>query len=103
MLLRRLGPARCSISVLSRTEVLIGLRGGEEGMTLRLLSRYVPLDVDARAADLAAEFGRRHRATHGRKMFDLLLAATAVVHRLRLVTLNPRDFPMPEVALYPER
>ena len=102
-LLREVASQRCVVSVLTRAELLVGMRGRLAAETLLLLRLYRPVDVDADIADLAARFGRRYRATHTGKLPDLLIAATAVVHRLHLVTLNRRDFPMPEVSLYPER
>jgi predicted nucleic acid-binding protein len=32
---------------------------------------------------------------------DVLIAATALAHRLVLMTDNRKDFPMPELVLYP--
>ncbi|MBI3694745.1 MAG: hypothetical protein HY238_07895 [Acidobacteria bacterium] len=32
---------------------------------------------------------------------EMLIAATAIAHELILVTVNAKDFPMPEIRLYP--
>ncbi len=101
-MLRAVARQRCSVSVLTRAELLLGMRGRLAAETLLLLRQYRAVDVDADVADLAARFGRQYRGTHTGKLPDLLIAATAVLHRLELVTLNRRDFPMPEVSLYPE-
>jgi tRNA(fMet)-specific endonuclease VapC len=100
-LLRAVAQQRCVVSVLTRAELLLGMRGRLPAGTLLLLRQYRAVDVDSDIADLAARFGRQYRGTHSGKLPDLLIAATAVVHRLDLVTLNRRDFPMPEVNLYP--
>ena len=100
-LLRVVAEQRCFVSVLTRAELLLGMRGKLAAETLLLLRQYRALGIDSDVADLAARFGRQYRGTHSGKLPDLLMAATAVVHRLQLVTLNRRDFPMSEVSLYP--
>ncbi len=65
--------------------------------------------VGFRMTAINPDTGTRDRRTqlvvhlnYGGKTVDLLLAATAMVHDLVLVTTNARDFPMPEVRLYPQ-
>lgn len=101
-MLAGVAPRRCVVSALTRVELLIGMRGKLAFETLRLIGQYRVVEIDSDIADLAARFGRQYRKTHGHNLPDLLIAATAVVHRLQLVTLNRRDFPMPEVSLYPD-
>jgi predicted nucleic acid-binding protein len=54
--------------------------------------------IARRAGRLRYEYLRRG-VTIG--LPDLLIAATALEHGLTLLTVNRKDFPMPELALYP--
>lgn len=45
-------------------------------------------------AERAAELLRRCKASHGMDTVDAVIAATAQVHGLELVTLNLKHFPM---------
>ncbi len=78
-----------------RTEVLTGMRQGEERRTEELLDRIRWLPVSRELADLAGAFGRRYvRARPGVSPVDLLVAASAAVLGAEVRTLNVRDFPM---------
>jgi len=90
----------CFVSVLTRLELLIGLRRRMGKETLELLRVFPSLDVDRDITDLAGRYGRQYRNTHARKTLDLMIAATARIHGLTLVTINARDFPMPGLTLY---
>jgi predicted nucleic acid-binding protein len=63
-------------------------RGAEEQRIRRLLEPMTNLSVDAAIAERA---GRLRRETR-RRLPDALIAATALEHRLTLVTRNVRDF-----------
>ncbi len=82
-------------SEITRLEVLAGMRAAEEEETLSLLSTLRWHPVDAEVAGKAGELGRTwlpsHRAIDGA---DLAVAATAILLRARLLTLNVRHFPM---------
>jgi len=75
--------------VITRAEVLTGLKGLEEGMAKRLLDRFPTLGIDREAADEASTLRRAHRW----KLTDAFQAALARRHGLRLATRNERDFP----------
>lgn len=75
------------VSAITRAELFSG-RGAEERRIRRLLEPMVDLPVDAAVAERA---GRIRRSTSVR-LPDALIAATAVEHRLTLVTRNDRDF-----------
>jgi toxin FitB len=75
------------VSVITRAELFSG-RGTEERRIRRLMEPMTAVPVDASIADRA---GRLRRASAIR-LPDALIAATALEHRLTLVTRNERDF-----------
>lgn len=80
---------RSVVSVITRAEVLTGVKGPEEELAKRLLDRFPTLSIDREAADEAAVLGRAHRW----KLPDAFQAALAQRHGLKLATRNQRDFP----------
>jgi len=82
-------------SVVTKIEVLAGMRASEESPTRTLFSlfRWMPLDepIAERAGDMAREHRRRHP---GIDLPDYIIAATAEILRATLVTLNTKHFPM---------
>jgi predicted nucleic acid-binding protein len=50
------------------------------------------------AGDLKNSWAARGRTF---SLLDMMIAATAMVHDLILVTANVKDFPMPELRLHP--
>jgi hypothetical protein len=81
--------------VISRAEVLAGMRSSERAPTQRLLASLQWLDIDAGVADRAGEFARRYRRSHvGLQLADCLIAAGVDTLDAQLVTRNVRHFPM---------
>ena len=82
---------------LVRTEVLAGMRKGEERATHRLLDQLRWQDVTCEVADRAGVLARIYARSHsGIDTIGYLLAAAAELLAAELVTLNVRDFPMIE-------
>ncbi len=88
------------ISVVTRTEILAGMRPHEKQRTMALLDSLDAIPVDEVIADRAGrliyEYARKGVTL---SLADALIAATALEHDLTLVTTNPRHFPMPEISL----
>jgi predicted nucleic acid-binding protein len=86
---RRIQPSRERIlySVVTRCELFAGREAEEETVQL-LLEPFEELPVDRPIAERA---GRLRRAV-GLRTPDALIAATALEHKLVLVTRNTRDF-----------
>lgn len=76
-----------SISVVTRTELYAGRRREESRIEV-LLERILELDIDT---VIARDAGRIKRDT-GLKTADALIAATALEHKLPLMTRNRRHF-----------
>ena len=82
-------------SVLTRTEVLEGMRAAEKGPTQALLSVIDWIDVTGELADAAGALARQYRRSHpGVDLVDYVIAATTIARDAALWTRNVRHFPM---------
>ena len=92
------------VSVVTAAELLAGQRSPAERSKIgQLLEELVVADVVLEIAVLAGTFCRDFRQTHGVEIPDALIAATAKVHGVRLVTRNLRHFPMLDDVVVPYR
>lgn len=90
------------ISVVTRTEILAGMRPHEEERTMELLTSLKSLSVDEATADHAGHLIYQYARQGIQLSFpNALIAATALRHNLTLATTNPDHFPMPELNLHP--
>lgn len=81
--------------VLVRTEILAGMRRGEERTTHRLLDGLKWQDVTIEIADRAGALAQKYTKSHsGVDTVDYILAAAALHLGAELVTLNVKHFPM---------
>jgi hypothetical protein len=82
-------------SVVSKIEVLAGMRPDEEARTYRLFGQLEWADVDDEVAERAGRLAARYAPTHRSvELADFVVAATAELLRATLWTLNRRHFPM---------
>jgi predicted nucleic acid-binding protein len=101
--LRGLGKeGRLCIATVTRLEVRAGMLPDEHYVTQKLLSRFVNIDLDRRIADRAGEYLNAVRLSSSQAHVpDAIIAATATIHNLTLVTLNKADFDhIPGLRLY---
>ena len=86
---------RLAASVLTRLELLAGMRPGEEDSILRLFGNLDWIDVDANLADRAGRLANQFLLSHPRiDPVDYVIAATTEQLNAHLWTHNVRDFPM---------
>lgn len=87
--------------MLTQVEVRIGTRDNEQSFTDYFMKSLVSHSVTPDIAEKAAEFIRRYRREGiSLQLPDAVIAATAAVNDLILVTLNPKHYPMPEIRKY---
>jgi predicted nucleic acid-binding protein len=86
---------RLACSVVTRVEVLAGMRPEEEPPTRRLLSVIDWISVDNEIAERAGVLANRFLRSHpGVDPVDFIIAATAEIHDATLWTRNVKHFPM---------
>jgi hypothetical protein len=88
-----------AISVVTITEILSGMRDGEQTRTERLLLLFSVLDVNEEIARLAGYYLGRYRRSHGAELGDALIAATARHSGAGIVTRNRKHYPMSDVTV----
>ncbi len=83
------------ISVTTRTEILAGMHPREEVRTMDLLDSLISLPITAPIADQAGRWIYEYARRGVQLSFpDALIAATALMYGLTLVTTNARHFPI---------
>jgi predicted nucleic acid-binding protein len=82
-----------TISVITRAEILVGMRPHEESITMALLNSLHNLPVTNPVADLAGRLIHRLARNGVHLSFpDALIAATAITHDLKIITTNATHF-----------
>ena len=90
------------LSSLTVAELYAGVREGKERTLLdALVSQFPVLPLDNEAAIEGGLYRRQYKKSHGVGMIDALLAASARLKNLVLVTRNVKHFPMTEGVLCP--
>lgn len=90
---------RLAISVVTLTELLGGMRSGEEDRTEQLLNLFEVLPIDEVIGRQAAAYLRAYRRSHRIDFGDALVAATALVYDAELYTRNVKHYPMVDVVV----
>jgi len=82
-----------AISAVSQMELIVGCRNKKELQDLEhFLNRYQILRITDRISDRAATLLTDYFLSHGLRIPDGLIAATALVHNEAFITKNQRDF-----------
>ena len=82
------------------TEVLAGLRPGEEVVTRAFLEARGEVVIDTTIGSRAGSYLARYARSHGLGLADALIAAAAACSGLELWTGNRRHYPMKDVRFY---
>lgn len=85
------------VSVISRIEILAGMRSGEEAMINNLFEILTPVAVDEAIADKAGEYLRKYSKGYDLNIGDAIIAATTKEMALKLVTRNVKHYPMKDI------
>ncbi|PYK27336.1 MAG: VapC toxin family PIN domain ribonuclease [Verrucomicrobia bacterium] len=91
-----------STTTLNIAEIYAGMRPAEESKTEALLSGLQVYELSGASARLAGRLKNTWaRKGHTLALADTIVAAIAIERGCALLTDNRKDFPMPEVQLYP--
>lgn len=91
-----------STTTLNIAEIYAGMRPAEEGRTEALFSGLELYELSGTGARLAGRLKNTWaRKGHTLTLADTIVAAIAIERGCVLLTDNRKDFPMPEVQLYP--
>ncbi|MGE5577900.1 MAG: type II toxin-antitoxin system VapC family toxin [Syntrophothermus sp.] len=86
-------------SVITRAELLTGVRPGEQDALLKLLGLMRGVNVDDTIASIAAGYMQKYARSHGLSLPDALIAASARQSSAGLATLNRKHFPMTDLTV----
>ena len=88
-----------AVSIVTVTELLGGMRPGEEARTERLLALFDILPIDEAVGRQAAVYLRAFRRSHHIDFGDALIAATAFLYGADLFTRNIKHYPMTDIVV----
>lgn len=95
LLLEAASAGQAACSVLTRFELLAGMRADERSEIRLLLDSLTNLEASSEVATRAGEWARTFRRSHqGISSIDYLVAATTEVHGADLLTQNVKHYPM---------
>ena len=84
---------RLAVSVITEMELVVGCRDKHELQALdQFLERFAVLPISGPASRKAVALMRTYRLSHGLLIPDALIAATAIVREMPLVSKNQRDY-----------
>jgi len=81
------------VGAVTQMEMLVGCRNKKETQAVeRFLARFQILKLNEEITDIAVSLLRTYRLSHGLLIPDALIASTALVLDMPLVTQNQRDY-----------
>jgi predicted nucleic acid-binding protein len=84
-----------SVSIITALELVVGARNKKEVSEIdQLLASYSAIPLTAEIGNLSYSLLRQFAKSHGLRVFDSLIAATALEDDLTLVTRNKKHFQM---------
>lgn len=91
--LREIGFENIALSAVTLMELYFGARNKRElGKIKSRLSTLHILQIDENISKTATQLVEEYAKSHGLQIPDALIAATAMCHRLDLLTFNVKDF-----------
>lgn len=70
-----------------------GMKDRERRKTEELLDAFPVLEIDASVGAGAGDILRRYAPSHGVTLADALIAGTVMCHRMKLWTMNRKQYP----------
>jgi predicted nucleic acid-binding protein len=92
--------AEILFSPVTAAEIWAGARENEFPATSRFFEPLACVPISHQVGRLAGEFLRQFSGSHGLKIGDALIAATAVRYQASLWTRNRKHYPMPQLNFY---
>lgn len=92
--------SRILVSPITIAEVGAGAFDEEKASIARLFSAFTIVVIDEKIGQLSGELLRRFGRSHGLKIADALIAASALHLHAALWTRNRKHYPMPELKIY---
>lgn len=95
--------AKLCISIITNMELVVGCRNKIELQKLnKFLSRFSVLDLNELMSRKALELVQDYRLSHGLLIPDALIASSAIILKIPLLTKNQSDYQfIPELNLLP--
>lgn len=91
--LQEIGPANIAISSITRMELLVGAQNSREVTGIeKSLAAIHEIPVSESISENATGLIKKYAKSHGLKIPDGIIAATALDQSLKLFTYNIRDF-----------
>ena len=100
--LNQIGHENIVLSTITVMELFQGMGNKRELEIMKKRIRYYDfIEIDIPVSRLALKLVEQFNLSHGLKIPDAIIAATAVVHQIELHTYNVKDFRfVPDIRLY---
>ncbi len=86
-------------SVITRIELLSGMRPDEENKLERFLTCFERIEVTDKIAGYGGMYMNKYRKSHGINTADAIIAASAKHTDSKLYTLNIKHYPMSDIEI----